>query len=128
MAKRCSSILGALDAVDKAISRPIFHLELGKLEWVIAFLGVWHGVPILALGFPIPQIVTLIVTGSAAWGALAVGLPFLALAFKYVGHIRQGNIMPIYGVKYLFPAIACAIPVSKYFGGDEGYVINSIKF
>ena len=40
----------SLDHVDKALSRSVFQLELGKLEYVLAFPGSWHGVPVIAMG------------------------------------------------------------------------------
>ena len=122
--KTSSSFWGAVDAADKAISRAVFYLELGKLEWLVAFFGVWHGVPVTALGFPVPQIATWIVNGSATWGAVAVFIPFVVLAYKYVGLILRGDIMPFYSVKYLFPVMVCAMTASKYFGGDKGYAVH----
>ena len=108
--------MNLLDRIDKQISRCVFYLELGKVEWIIAFFGVWHGVPLTSLGFPIPQVAVLIASGPSVGSVAAIVVPFLVMAPIYIMCILRGSIATFYSVRYLVPSLLAGFTVSSLLG------------
>lgn len=111
---------GSFDKLDKKLSMPIFMLDIGPLEYILALPGVWFGVPLTSLiwmpmvlawaaeptmGFPgLPHF-----AGYSTW-LLFVCIPFFLIMLAYYTYLlRQGDHHPFYTTSYLVPLLGVVL-------------------
>jgi membrane-associated phospholipid phosphatase len=90
---------GLIDRWDKALSTVIFHLEIGFLELPLSTVGMWFGVPVVALVF-VPTFLVLVLTAAAESTVFYVFVGFAALFLTsgWCYCIHEGKIMSLYHV------------------------------
>mmetsp|Transcript_2093 Transcript_2093/g.3006 ORF Transcript_2093/g.3006 Transcript_2093/m.3006 type:complete len:309 (-) Transcript_2093:512-1438(-) len=117
---------GWFDIVDKSFSKPIFTVELGKLEYLLCVPGVWFGLPPAVWGV-IPLYVAMyqaslenvqVVSFACYFGAPAT----LLLLIYWFQCIAENRVRDVYlATKKLFPVLVFGPPLVTKLTLPEGY-------